>query len=430
MAVYIIQCTDGADLREGTPDANEDGGASDFGSTNAHRCGMADKTKEIDPLLHFDFTSVGSGESITSAYLLLYVIAIVHGGDAAHPDQYTWAIARCRRSAYNSDDWVTDEATFNAYKTGSNWGTAGAKNSSTDFYATNRISPNGPSDTDINTYWEVDVLAMVEDAHGEDRILNIVFDGAKTLTGEFDTCYWDFSSYVCDIKPKLLIATDGSTPLSHSEDIISHWADDAYETEDTTVVTLTGATVPIYADTDAEDRRWGGFFFDNATWPAQSKAILEAYLLIRIGSASLDNVRCDIYAEDAAGPSTFTTDNADISGRTPTTEGVEWIESAMGLGYWQATPSLVDVIQELADDYTITSVALVLKPRTDANVRLLAYSEQNGALYAARLILTWGEPAAPSADILKISGVDWANVKQVSGVAEASISKVSGVTAN
>jgi len=72
-------------------------------------------------LISFDFSaSVPAGATITLATLSLYAFAVASGR--------TITVNSLRRS-----DWVETEATWNVYKTGSNWGVAGAKSDLTDY---------------------------------------------------------------------------------------------------------------------------------------------------------------------------------------------------------------------------------------------------------------------------------------------------------
>lgn len=75
-------------------------------------------------LVKFDFSAfVPAGATITLATLSLYCLATASGR--------TIGVYRLLRT-----DWVEMEATWNVFKTGSNWGTAGALNTSTDYTTT------------------------------------------------------------------------------------------------------------------------------------------------------------------------------------------------------------------------------------------------------------------------------------------------------
>ena len=240
---------------------------------------------------------------------------------------------------------------------------------------------------------------MTVDAHGEDRILNIVFNGAKTLVGENDIMMWRFASYKSPLPPKLIICTDGSTMPTFSADKVDASSDDADERESDGAVNITFSLIRTHAHTEETYRYWGAHRFHNGAFPANGSTILEAQLVVCADTN--DDANLDIYAEDAAGAPTFTTGNSDISDRTRTTASVSWVENSLGIGYWAAAPSLNTILQELVDDYTLTASALILKPKTDLVKSLDTYSYDHSATLTARLILTWTVPA-PSAFMMKI----------------------------
>ena len=75
-------------------------------------------------ILKFDFSAVvPAGQTITLATLSLYC--------STSRASRTITVYRLLRT-----DWAETQATYNIYKTGSDWGTAGAYNSSTDFTTT------------------------------------------------------------------------------------------------------------------------------------------------------------------------------------------------------------------------------------------------------------------------------------------------------
>jgi hypothetical protein len=92
---------------------------TNYGAHNdVHLSATADATSNV--LVSFNFSaSVPAGATITLATLSLYAAVYASGR--------TIGCYRLRRT-----DWVEAQATWNIYKTGSNWGTAGALDTSTD----------------------------------------------------------------------------------------------------------------------------------------------------------------------------------------------------------------------------------------------------------------------------------------------------------
>lgn len=83
-------------------------------------------------LMDFDLSTIPSGATIISAVLGLY---IWNTGGA-----FTVKASRLLRT-----DWVEAQSTWNIYKTGSNWGTAGALNTTTDITTTDSVSITTPA---------------------------------------------------------------------------------------------------------------------------------------------------------------------------------------------------------------------------------------------------------------------------------------------
>lgn len=109
-------------------------------------------------------------------------------------------------------------------------------------------------------------------------------------------------------------------------------------------------------------RDWPAFRWHSPTgsWPPNGVEITVAYMEAYFYSGASDDPHCHIYAEDAATPPALTTDANDVSDRTPTTAKVDWNATGVGTGFVQ-TPSLVSVIQELVNSYTIGAVLFIWK---------------------------------------------------------------------
>lgn len=105
-------------LRKGQADTNQNGdGNLGVGEDNAG-------TDAVDrTLIKFDLSSIPAGSTINSAVITLtYSFA----GNTDANNNRTMQVYRMLRA------WVEDQATWNIAATGTNWGTAGASNTSTD----------------------------------------------------------------------------------------------------------------------------------------------------------------------------------------------------------------------------------------------------------------------------------------------------------
>lgn len=100
-----------------------------------------------------------------------------------------------------------------------------------------------------------------------------------------------------------------------------------------------------------------------------------------------------------------------------------WLEVVNGHNWFDVT----DIVKHCIDDHSSIFNGIMALRYPEAEEYMIAEFDASAPI---SIVLRITEAAPPAGDILKISGVDWANVKQVSGVAEASISVVSGVTAN
>lgn len=88
----------------------------------------------------FDMSSLPSGATIDTAKLELYL----HLYSTSSASGRSVAVDRCRRY-----DWEEQQATWNIYKTGSNWGTAGCQNTSTDYDTTYRVTKTMPTSVGV-----------------------------------------------------------------------------------------------------------------------------------------------------------------------------------------------------------------------------------------------------------------------------------------
>lgn len=98
-------------------------------------------------------STIPSGAIITGATLRLYYTGYVQTG--FDPVGRTLYAQRLRRL-----DWVEMQATWNHYKSGSAWGTAGAASTTSDYTTSGQASANVPSSA--GTWLEWDVLSQVQ----------------------------------------------------------------------------------------------------------------------------------------------------------------------------------------------------------------------------------------------------------------------------
>ncbi len=182
-------------LREMQNTTNYDGGVE---AGVLHFWGMETKSMECTVMMWVDFSAeIPSGDTINAATLNINVGTIVEGG-GLNIEDYNWSIYRCRRA-----DWVVSEATHVIYKTGNNWGTAGARNFSTDIDSGVSESFAGTASTG---WWAIDVGSIVVDAQAnQSQIFNVMMDGAQVLLNDGELIYYKFHGYTTPNNPYLSI---------------------------------------------------------------------------------------------------------------------------------------------------------------------------------------------------------------------------------
>ena len=205
MASVNIMMTAGCDLSEMTPDTNFDGGSK----SPWHYWGMLTKTVECDPMLRCDLSGIPAGSTIDAASLWIDVVAL-HESAGYDLTTTQFAIYRCRRDGVESAAWVTNQATFNIYKTGSAWGTAGCKNATTDRDTGDGFLTYAP---DALGWHEIPCTALVQDMWANhSKLFDINMDGAVTLTTADAYLYVEFVSYAAAAEYRPYLAVTYTPP--------------------------------------------------------------------------------------------------------------------------------------------------------------------------------------------------------------------------
>lgn len=150
-------------------------------------------------------------------------------------------------------------------------------------------------------------------------------------------------------------------------------SNDGYEREDTGEVDNNQDILDIRSATTAI-RRFGCIIWDVAI--TQGWTINTAYATVNSTSAGND---CNfaMHFEDSSNPSTIEEIANNITDRTLTSNSSDWIELNIGEGLVN-TPSLVTPLQEIADSYNTSSVALLIMPYQDI-YRATAFSAYDDA---------------------------------------------------
>ena len=156
-------------------------------------------------IIKMSLSSLPAGSSISSSTLSLYYY--VYTG--TNPNGKPITVYKVRRA-----DWVEAEATWNIYKTGSNWGTAGCANTSTDIDTSKTTSANYPASYGWIAF---DVKGITEDAQSNSLDFNVRL--SQELTNVVTRFYSKEYAGDTSLRLKLVIeyteATGSLPPFMH-----------------------------------------------------------------------------------------------------------------------------------------------------------------------------------------------------------------------
>jgi len=160
--------------------------------------------------------------------------------------------------------------------------------------------------------------------------------------------------------------------------------DDGWQAEGFGTLNLNGTTLNLTSGTSEWTRVWIGACFTGSL-PPNAAEITACYVSLNIENDGSDDMNGDLYFEDGAGGVTFATGANDILNRTRTTATTPWVADSLGTG-WKNSDSMVGAAQEIVTDYTLTSIVLIGKPKTDAAKEGFAYSwDQAGNVSGPKL---------------------------------------------
>jgi hypothetical protein len=175
-------------------DTNRDGAALAVGNSG---------TQTQRTLLKFDLSSISAGSTIDTATLTL-----TYAVDASS-NARTLSVYRVKRA------WVETEATWNSWKTGSAWSTAGCANTTSDREAADIGTATQPASPTLNTTLDITLTAA--------KIQEMITGGAFTNNGlllQVDSessdriTYYDTEEATAGYRPKLVVTYTEAVPAS------------------------------------------------------------------------------------------------------------------------------------------------------------------------------------------------------------------------
>ena len=142
-------------------------------------------------LIQMPLTNLPNNVIINSATFSAY-----YGDKYNTPTNKVVRMNICRRS-----DWVESQATYNIYKTGSNWGTAGALNTTNDIDTSTETTSTVPS---AYGWMNWDAIDHVKHAYTNSLDFNVIL---RTTDNHASAVKWFTREYATDtsLRPKLVI---------------------------------------------------------------------------------------------------------------------------------------------------------------------------------------------------------------------------------
>lgn len=154
---------------------------------------MDGATETRRAILEFDLSDIPGGQTIVSANLQLYFRGFAHTNPSG---KTVWAYKLTRI------DWVEAQSTWNVYKSGSNWTNPGGDYVTSNPAGDSIVFPASPG------WISFDVLAIVQDAYGEDNPAEFLvkFATEQLASGFSQVELWS-NNYSTDtsLRPKLVI---------------------------------------------------------------------------------------------------------------------------------------------------------------------------------------------------------------------------------
>ena len=151
-------------------------------------------SRAMRPIVEFNITGIPAGATLNSASLQLYYYNYANTNPSG---KTVWAYKQTHT------DWVENQATWNIYRTGSNWTTAGG-----DYVTSN---PSGGSTTfpaSKLAWMSWDVLAIVQDAYANSIPAEFLIKfETEGLSANYSRGYFYSNNYTTDItlRPQLII---------------------------------------------------------------------------------------------------------------------------------------------------------------------------------------------------------------------------------
>jgi hypothetical protein len=183
MATLTIQnqtdCID-TNMQEANPDTN-------YGGGEFLNCGLQN-TKEGDyvhrSIMRFRLSAISGHPKVLTATLTLRIFAVAASAK-------TQRISRLRSGRI---DWVEGEATWNDYKSATSWGTAGCKNTSTDYTTTDEQTFTSPTSGTEKVISGASLVAQAQYAIDNDVGSNNDMHWVMGQDDEATVSYWTFYS--------------------------------------------------------------------------------------------------------------------------------------------------------------------------------------------------------------------------------------------